>query len=191
MQAGQKAAHEVGAGLPSIYSRDDLVQSGTLGLIAATMRYDPSAGAAFSTYAGRRIEGAIIDSLRKSDWAPRSVRSLERRLGEVQARAGGDDDVRRVAAEIGIDISHHRARSMADMEDWGDDIGAFDLIIALSPAAQRHALEYTRDYHVDVVYWPTLDPTGLGERREEKLDAYRQTRDQLLARIGAEFPAEG
>lgn len=93
-----------------------------------------------------------------------------------------------VAEEIGIDISKHRARSFADMEEWGDDIDAYDQIIALSPAAQRHALEYTREYHVDVVYWQTLDPTGLGERREERLTAYRQTRDQLLDRIQDTFP---
>lgn len=93
-----------------------------------------------------------------------------------------------VAAEMGIDIARHRARSFSDMENWGDDIDAYDQIIALSPGAQRRALEYTREFHVDVVYWPTLDPTGLGERREEKLDAYRQTRDQLLAQIRTDFP---
>jgi arsenate reductase len=93
-----------------------------------------------------------------------------------------------VAAEIGIDISRHRSRSFAEMEEWGDDIDAYDRIVALSPGAQRNALEYTRDYHVDVSYWPTLDPTGMGERREERLAAYRQTRDQLMERIRAAFP---
>lgn len=96
-----------------------------------------------------------------------------------------------VAAEIEIDISKHKARSFADMEEWGDDIDAYDMIIALSPAAQRHALEYTREYHVDVIYWPTLDPTGLGERREDRLAAYRQTRDQLLDKITSDFPGAG
>ena len=94
-----------------------------------------------------------------------------------------------VAAEIGIDIQSHKSRSFQQMEDWGDDIDSFDRIIALSPAAQRHALEYTREFHVDVSYWPTLDPTGLGETRENKLASYRQTRDQLRERILSEFPA--
>lgn len=96
-----------------------------------------------------------------------------------------------VAAEIGIDISSHRSRSFDDMEAWGEDIDAYDLIIALSPGAQRRALEYSRDYHVDVVYWPTLDPTGLGDRREERLAAYRQTRDQIVARIDEHFAVSG
>jgi arsenate reductase len=93
-----------------------------------------------------------------------------------------------VAAEIGVDISKHRTRSFDDMEDWGDDIDAYDQIIALSPGAQRRALEFTRDFHVEVTYWPTLDPTGMGERREDRLAAYRQTRDQLAERIRAQFP---
>lgn len=93
-----------------------------------------------------------------------------------------------VASEIGIDISRHRVRSFDDMRNWGDDIAAFDRIIALSPGAQRRALEFTSDFHVEVSYWPTLDPTGLGEHREERLAAYRQTREQLVRRIRQEFP---
>jgi len=96
-----------------------------------------------------------------------------------------------VAREIGIDNSRHRARSIAEMEEWGEDVDAYDRIVALSPGAQRQALESTRDYHVDVSYWPILDPTGLGDRREEKLAAYRQTRDQILERIRTEFPPAG
>jgi len=92
-----------------------------------------------------------------------------------------------VAGEIGVDISRHRAKSFDEMEEWGDDMGSFDLVVALSPASQRRALEYTRHYHIDVVYWPTLDPTGMGETREQKLDSYRQTRDQILKAIIANF----
>ena len=95
-----------------------------------------------------------------------------------------------VAREIDVDISRHRARSLSEMEEWGDDIDAFDRVVALSPGAQRQVLEYTRDYHVDVSYWPILDPSGLGDRREDRLEAYRQTRDQILERITAEFPPE-
>ena len=69
------------------------------------------------------------------------------------------------------------------MQQWGDDLSSFDLVVALSPASQRQALELTRIYHLDVVYWPILDPTGLGETREQKLDAYRQSRDQIIRHI--------
>ena len=98
-----------------------------------------------------------------------------------------DGFVVEVCEEIGVDLQRHRVKSFDDFEDWGEDIDSYDLIIALSPAAQRRALEYTRHFALEVEYWPTLDPTGLGERREEKLAAYRQTRDQLLARIKERF----
>ncbi|MEL7167576.1 MAG: low molecular weight phosphatase family protein, partial [Pseudomonadota bacterium] len=53
----------------------------------------------------------------------------------------------------------------------------------LSPASQRRALDLTRYYHLDVEYWPILDPTGLGETREAKLDSYRNARDQIRDRL--------
>jgi arsenate reductase len=73
------------------------------------------------------------------------------------------------------------------MEQWGDDLSGFDLIIALSPASQRRAQELTRHFHVDVEYWQILDPSGIGNNREAKLDAYRQTRDMLIKRMQDRF----
>lgn len=92
-----------------------------------------------------------------------------------------------VCDELGIELSGHRVRSFDQMEEWGDDLSSFDLIIALSPASQHRALELTRVFHLDVEYWPILDPTGLGMRREEKLASYRQARDQIRDRIIAHF----
>ena len=92
-----------------------------------------------------------------------------------------------VCAEMGIELSRHRSRSFEEMRDWGDDLGQFDLIIALSPASQRMAQELTRLYHLEVEYWPILDPTGLGEAREAKLSAYRMARDQIRERMIARF----
>jgi len=88
-----------------------------------------------------------------------------------------------VCEEIGVELSRHRSRSFDIMQQWGDDLSSFDLIVALSPASQRRALELTRYFHLDVKYWPTLDPTGLGESREDKLAQYRKSRDQIVQRI--------
>ena len=88
-----------------------------------------------------------------------------------------------VCQELGVELSRHRSRSFDQMEDWGDDLGSFDLVIALSPASQRKALELTRYHSLDVEYWPILDPTGLGETREAKLDSYRNARDQIVQRL--------
>ena len=88
-----------------------------------------------------------------------------------------------VCDEIGVELSRHRSRSFDEMERWGDDLSSFDLIVALSPASQRRALELTRLFHLTVEYWPILDPTGIGETREMKLVSYRQTRDQILNKL--------
>ena len=92
-----------------------------------------------------------------------------------------------VCQEIGVGLTRHRSRSFEEMQEWGDDLSQFDLIVALSPASQRQALEFTRFNHIDVEYWPVLDPTGIGETREAKLAAYRQTRDQIAARMLERF----
>ena len=92
-----------------------------------------------------------------------------------------------VCEEIGVELSRHRSRSFDEMERWGDDLSSFDLIVALSPASQRRALELTRLFHLTVEYWPILDPTGIGETREMKLATYRQTRDQINSKLTAKW----
>lgn len=92
-----------------------------------------------------------------------------------------------VCAELGVELSRHRSRSFDEMSQWGDDLSAFDLIVALSPASQRAALELTRHAHIEVEYWPVMDPTGLGESRDDKLAAYRQTREQIRLRMIERF----
>lgn len=92
-----------------------------------------------------------------------------------------------VCKEVGVELDRHRSRSFDEMEQWGDDISSYDLIIALSPASQRRALELTRYFHLDVDYWPILDPTGLGETRDAKLVQYRAARDQITQRLTDTF----
>ena len=94
-----------------------------------------------------------------------------------------------VCKELDIELSRHRSRSFDEMKEWGDDLSSFDLIVALSPASQRKALDLTRYYALTVEYWPIIDPTGLGTRREEKLEAYRQARDQIAEKLVARFGA--
>ncbi|WP_299820172.1 low molecular weight phosphatase family protein [uncultured Jannaschia sp.] len=92
-----------------------------------------------------------------------------------------------VCAELGVELSRHRTRSFEEMRQWGDDLEGFDLIVALSPAAQRMAQELGRHAHIEMEYWSIMDPTGLGQHRDEKLESYRQTRDQIESRLKARF----
>lgn len=94
-----------------------------------------------------------------------------------------------VCQELGVELSRHRARSFDQLEQWGDALSSFDLIVALSPASREMARELTRIYHLDVEYWPIFDPTGQGETRDAKLAAYRQARDQIVAKLTARWGA--
>lgn len=94
-----------------------------------------------------------------------------------------------VCEELGVALARHRSRSFDEMEQWGDDLGSFDLVVALSPASQRRALELTRYFHLEIEYWPIMDPTGVGETRDAKLEQYRQARDQIRARLIDRFGA--
>ena len=94
-----------------------------------------------------------------------------------------------VCAEIDVELERHRSRSFEEMQEWGDDLSGFDLIIALSPASQRMALDLTRLYHLEVEYWPIMDPTGLGNNRDQKLESYRQSRDQIRDKLVERFGA--
>ena len=103
----------------------------------------------------------------------------------------GDSDVDgfavAVCREIGVPLERHRSRSFAQMETWGDEFGTFDLIVALSPAAQRRARELAEGTSVEFEYWPILDPAGLSETREGQLATYRQTRDMIRDRLISRF----
>ncbi|WP_142848077.1 arsenate reductase ArsC [Telmatospirillum sp. J64-1] len=88
-----------------------------------------------------------------------------------------------VMDEIGIDVSKHRSKVFDQLED-----SSFDLVISLSPEAQHSAVEMTRTMACEVEFWPTYDPTLTEGNRETRLEAYRQVRDQLMARIKERFP---
>ncbi len=87
-----------------------------------------------------------------------------------------------VMEECGIDIASHRPHTFEELEDTG-----FDLIVTLSPEAHHKALEFTRSLAIEVVYWPTIDPSAVEGSREHVLNAYRSVRDTLAARIKAFF----
>src|SRR3954470_23009608 len=68
--------------MPSSVQVDDLIQAGMIGLMEAAQKYDASRGASFETYAGIRIRGAIVDDMRRGDWAPRSVHRNARKISK-------------------------------------------------------------------------------------------------------------
>ena len=97
--------------LPSSVQLDDLLQAGMIGLLDAARNYDGSKGASFETYAGIRIRGAMLDDVRKGDWAPRSVHRNSRMVSDairkVEARTGRDAKDQEVAAELQLSLEDY------------------------------------------------------------------------------------
>ena len=107
-------------------------------------------------------------------------------VGSAGVRKGELDRFAAAAMEeIGIDITAHRPLTFEELDDL-EGLN-FDLIVTLSPEAHHKALELTRTLAAEVEYWPTADPTAVEGSREQRMNAYREVRDQLLARIRARF----
>jgi protein-tyrosine-phosphatase len=103
----------------------------------------------------------------------------------------GELDPFAVAAmeEIGINIARHKPITFEELDEL-EGLN-FDLIVTLSPPAHHKALELTRTIASEVEYWPTADPTAIEGSREQRLDAYRAVRDQLMAHIRERFGRPG
>ncbi len=122
------AYHLIGR-LPASVQPDDLMQAGMIGLLEAARNYDPGQGASFETYAGIRIRGAMLDEVRRNDWAPRSVhrkvRVLSEAVNRVESSKGRDARDTEIAEVLGIsldeyfqilkDISGYRVLSFEDV----------------------------------------------------------------------------
>ncbi|MCP5145854.1 MAG: RNA polymerase sigma factor FliA [Gammaproteobacteria bacterium] len=120
--------------LPPSVQMDDLVQAGMIGLLEAARNYDASQGASFETYAGIRIRGAMLDEIRKGDWAPRSlhrkVREISKAISEVEAEKGTHSKDVEIAKRAGMslneyyqtlqDASGYRVFSLEDLPE-GDE----------------------------------------------------------------------
>jgi len=106
---------QVAVRFPKYVDRQELARAGALGLVEAARRYDSTRGVPFDRFAARRIRGAILDSVRAADWAPRSVRTLGRKLEQVEqelANNGGElPSTNEVADALGLSRDElHRLR---------------------------------------------------------------------------------
>lgn len=94
-------------------SKDDLLGHALLGLIDAIERFDPAHGVPFEGFAAPRIRGAVLDALRRLDWAPRSLRADEGRLrrayAALEAVLGRAPTDAEVARELGVSLEELEA----------------------------------------------------------------------------------
>src|SRR3954469_9847448 len=157
---------QVAVNFPRYVDRQELARAGALGLVEAARRFDPSRGVPFDRYAARRIRGALLDSVRAADWAPRSVRTLGRKLEQIEqqlAADGGEATSGGIATALGLSETElHRLRDrvfrsvvlalehvVSDADDEG--LTLVDVLAdrtAVEPAEEletRELLGYLRD----------------------------------------------
>jgi RNA polymerase sigma factor for flagellar operon FliA len=125
------AYHLIGR-LPSSVDVEDLIQAGMIGLLEAARNYSTTGGANFSTFAGIRIRGAMLDEVRKLDWTPRSVhrrmREMSRAISQIEHREGRDARDHEIAASLHVSLEEYHAllqdaasARVSSLEDLNED----------------------------------------------------------------------
>jgi RNA polymerase sigma factor for flagellar operon FliA len=170
--------------LPESISLDDLVSTGVLGLISAIDNFDPRHNVKLKTYAEYKIRGAILDSLRGLDWAPRQKRRRAKQIeaaiatAEQRLKCAPSEDEIAAELEISIDEYHEwlveiRGLNVASLEYAGTDHGK-DLLHYLpdsgdlpSEALERLELERLLAHTIEGI--PAIERTVLSLYYKEEL----------------------
>lgn len=107
----RRIAYHLCAKLPPSVEADDLIQAGMIGLLEAANQFKSGRGATFETYAGIRIRGAMIDSLRRLDWTPRSVhrraRDVSDAIRDIESSTGAEASPPAIAAKLGVSVDEY------------------------------------------------------------------------------------
>lgn len=105
-------AQRIHTRLPGHVDIDDLISAGMLGLIQALAKFDTAKNTQFASFASFRIRGAILDSLRLLDWAPRTLRhkgkSIERAIEILTVRFGAAPSLEQVASELKMSLEEYQ-----------------------------------------------------------------------------------
>ena len=172
----KRIAYHMLARLPASVQVEDLIQAGMIGLLEAAKKFDAGKGASFETFVGIRIRGAMLDEVRKGDWAPRSVhrntRMVSDAVREVEKRTGRDATDQEVAKEMGVKLDEYY-RILADTR--GSRLFSFDDLMedgAPEPSfgQQDGPAEATEDERFRQALADAID--GLPERERLVLSLY-------------------
>ncbi|ROO31211.1 RNA polymerase sigma 70 [Salinisphaera orenii YIM 95161] len=127
--------------LPTCVQIEDLIQAGMIGLLEAVERFQSDEEASFATFAGIRIRGAMLDEIRRGDWAPRSLhraaRALKRARSDIERRDGRSATSAAMATELGMTSEEYRRLC--------DDITLTHLTSLDATLADQPALEVSAD----------------------------------------------
>jgi len=161
--------------LPESVSLDDLISTGVIGLIAAIDRFDPGQNVKLKTYAEYKIRGAILDSLRGLDWAPRQQRKrakqIEAAICSAEQRLHRSPSEEEIAAELGQTIEEYHGWLV---DSRGLSLGSLESV-ANPDEENRSLLKFIAD---DEAQWPS--------RVVEQLELQRLLADAIANMPGVE-----
>lgn len=170
--------------LPASVQIEDLIQAGMVGLLEAYERYEPTQDASFSTFAGIRIRGAMLDEIRRGDWTPRSLhraaRSMRQASSVIERETGRAASSAAVAAAMGMSVHEYR-HLCADLERV--HVASLDGLLEANPAADIgcSAVEVPEEAVVDRDLWAHVVRTiaQLPARDQELLRCYYERGENL------------
>ncbi len=137
--------------LPDHIPLEDLISTGILGLIAAVDNYDPSQKVQLKTYAEHRIHGAIIDSLRETDWVPRETRkkarTIDAAIHQLRQRLGREPAEEEIAAELQVDL--------AEYQKWLTELRSMELEPLEYVSSDNQPVDLLKFVSDDQSLWPS------------------------------------
>lgn len=165
--------------LPESVNLEDLVSTGIVGLISAIDRYDPSLNVKLKTYAEYKIRGAILDSLRGLDWAPRQQRrrskQIEASIAALEQKLHRVPSEEEIAAHLGLGLEEYhewlvelRGLNVGSLEHAPNDEEGRDLLRYIAdtdeawPSRQFERQELLRILAQSINRMPSIERTILG-----------------------------
>ncbi|WP_273149272.1 RNA polymerase sigma factor FliA [Methylophaga thiooxydans] len=148
----KRIAYHLIARLPASVDVEDLIQAGMIGLLDASHQFDSSQGASFETYAGIRIRGAMLDEIRRNDWAPRSVHRKAREISStmqvIEQQKGRNASDAEVAQAMGLNISEYHQQlqdstghQLFSLDEFSDNDEVHARPISSGPAAPEEEVQ--------------------------------------------------
>src|SRR5437016_733242 len=165
--------------LPDSVNLDDLISTGVVGLISAIDRFDASHNVKLKTYAEYKIRGAILDSLRGLDWAPRQQRKrakqIEAAISVIEQRLHGSPSEEEIAAELKL--------SLADYHDWLVEIRGVNLGSLECASADEDGHDLLKYISDDEENWPSrlLEKSELQRLLAEAIEKMPYTEKVVLS----------
>lgn len=180
----KRIAHHLMSRLPSSVHAEDLIQAGMIGLLEAARNFDANKGASFTTYAGIRIRGSMLDEMRKGDWAPRSVHRNSRKVAqavrEIENKTGRDAKDAEVAEHLGLSLDEYhqmlqdtKGTKVFAFEELGVDediLSASTTIALLGPLEKLQRDDFCKALSKEIARLPERERMVLALYYDEELN---------------------